>query len=74
MQLLLAFPELRQLASGLRADFFQRHENKEIFTRWLSIGTQIDKEETVKQIIRNGDDEVSRHLTLLRNGLWFNQM
>lgn len=65
LQLLLAFPELRQLASGLRADFFQRHENKEIFTRWLSIGTQIDKEETVKQIIRNGDDEVSRHLTLL---------
>lgn len=65
LQLLLEFPELRQLASGLRAEFFQRHENRELFSRWLNIGAELDKDETAKQIIRAGDEEVSRQLTTL---------
>ena len=65
LQLLLEFPELRELASGLRAEFFQRHENKELFTRWLNAGHGIDKEETLAAVRRDGNDEVSGQLTML---------
>ncbi len=65
LQLLLGFPELRELASGLRAEFFQRHENRELFTRWLDAGPGMDKDETLAAVRRDGDDEVSGQLTAL---------
>ena len=65
LQLLLEFPELRELASGLRSEFFQRHENRELFVRWLNAGPGIDKYETLAVVKRDGDDEVSAQLTML---------
>ena len=65
LKLLLEFPDLRHLASGLRADFFQRHENRELFNRLLGIGNTADKEETAKQIMNDEDYEVSRQFTRL---------
>ena len=65
LQLLLEFPELRNLASGLKAEFFQRHENRELFTRWLTIAVDVGKEEAFNQIIKDGDEEISRQLTIL---------
>ena len=65
LQLLLGFPELRELAGGLRAEFFGRHENREIFTRWLDAGPGMDKDETLATVRRDGDDEVSGQLALL---------
>ena len=65
LQLLLGYPELRELADGLRSEFFQRHENREIFTRWLAAGPGLDKNETLASVRRDGDDEVSGQLTSL---------
>ena len=65
LQLLLGYPELRELADGLRSEFFQRHENREIFTRWLDAGLGLDKNETLASVRRDGDDEVSGQLTSL---------
>jgi DNA primase len=65
LQLLLTFPEMRDMASGLRAEFFQRHENRELFTRWLDAGPGLDKNETLAAVVREGDDEVSGQLTAL---------
>ena len=65
LQLLLGYPELRELADGLRSEFFQRHENREIFTRWLDAGPGLDKDETLASVRRDGDDEVSGQLTSL---------
>ena len=65
LQLLLGYPELRELADGLRAEFFQRHENRELFSRWLDAGTGPDKDETLASVRRDGDDEVSGQLASL---------
>ena len=65
LQLLLGYPELRELAGGLRAEFFQRHENRELFTRWLDAGPGIDKDETLATVRRDGDDEIAGHLGAL---------
>jgi len=62
LQLLLRYPEFRELADVLRAEFFQRHENMEIFTRWLDAGPGLDKDETLASVKRDGDDEVSGQL------------
>jgi DNA primase len=65
LQLLLGYPELRDLAHGLRAEFFQRHENKELFIRWLDAGPGLGKDETLASVKRDGDDEVSGQLNAL---------
>ena len=65
LQLLLGYPELRELADGLRSEFFQRHENREIFTRWLDAGPGLDNDVTLASVKRDGDDEVSGQLTSL---------
>ena len=65
LQLLLGYPELRDLADGLRSEFFQRHENREIFTRWLDAGPGLDNDVTLASVKRDGDDEVSGQLTSL---------
>jgi hypothetical protein len=65
LQLLLGYPELRELSDSLRSEFFQRHENREIFTRWLDAGPGLDKDETLASVRRDGDDEVSGQLTSL---------
>ncbi|MCH8297193.1 MAG: DNA primase [Chloroflexi bacterium] len=65
LQLLLGFPELRELADGLRAEFFRRHENRELFTRWLEAGPGMDQAETLATVRRDGDDEVAGHLNAL---------
>ncbi len=65
LQLLFGFPELREMAGGLRAEFFQRHENREIFTRWLDAGPGLDKDEILAAVRRDGDDEVTGQLNLL---------
>lgn len=65
LRLLLEFPELRELASGLRVEFFQRHENKELFTRWLNASSGMDKNEALAAVRRDGNDEVSGQLTML---------
>ena len=65
LQLLLGYPELRDLAGGLRAEFFQRHENRELFTRWLDAGPGLDKDETLAAVRRDGDDEVTGQLNSL---------
>jgi len=65
LQLLLSYPELRELASGLQPEFFQRHENRELFNRWLNAGPGMDKDETLTAIRKGGDDEVSGQLTML---------
>ncbi|RUA19948.1 MAG: hypothetical protein DSY79_12285, partial [Chloroflexi bacterium] len=65
LQLLLGYPEVRELADGLRAEFFQRHENRELFKRWLDAGPGLDKDETLAVVRRDGDDEVSGQLASL---------
>ncbi|MCI0801902.1 MAG: DNA primase [Chloroflexi bacterium] len=65
LQLLFGFPELREMAGGLRAEFFQRHENREIFTRWLDAGPGLGKDEILAAVRRDGDDEVTGQLDLL---------
>ena len=65
LQLLFGFPELREMAGGLRAEFFQRHENREIFARWLDAGPGLGKDEILAAVRRDGDDEVTGQLNLL---------
>ena len=65
LQLLFGFPELREMAGGLRAEFFQRHENREIFTRWLDAGPGLGKDEILAAVRRDGDDEITGQLNLL---------
>jgi len=65
LQLLLGYPELRDLAGGLLPEYFQRHENRELFSRWLDAGPGLDKDETLTAVRRNGDDEVTGQLSSL---------
>ncbi len=65
LQLLLGYPELRDLAGELLAEFFQRHENRELFTRWLDASPGLDKIQTLAAVKRDGDDEVTGQLALL---------
>ena len=65
LQLLLGYPELRDSAGGLRAEFFTRHENRELFTRWLYVGSETDKDKILAEIRREEGDEVSSHLDML---------
>ncbi|MBC8281650.1 MAG: DNA primase [Chloroflexi bacterium] len=65
LQLLLAFPELREQTGGLHPEFFQRHENRELFKRWLDAGPEMDKDKTLAMIRSNGDDEVTAQLDAL---------
>ena len=65
LQLVLGHPEMRDLAAGLRADFFRRHENRELFNRWLDARPGLDKDETLATVRRDGDDEVTGHLNAL---------
>ena len=65
LQLLIGYPELRELADGLRAEYFRRHENRELFTRWLDARASLDKDETIATVRRDGIDEVSAHLNAL---------
>ncbi len=65
LQLLLGYPELRELADGLRPEFFRRHENRELFSRWLDARTGLDKDETIATVRRDGGDEVAGHLNAL---------
>ena len=62
LQLLLNYPELRDLAAGLLPEYFQRHENRELFSRWLDAGSGLDKDETLAAVKRDGDDEVTAQL------------
>jgi DNA primase len=62
LQLLLGYPELRELAGGLLPEYFERHENRELFSRWLDAGPGLDKDETLAAVRRDGDDEVSGQL------------
>ncbi len=62
LQLLLSYPELRDLAGGLLPEYFQRHENRELFSRWLDAGSGLDKDETLAAVQRDGDDEVTAQL------------
>jgi DNA primase len=62
LQLLLSYPELRELAGGLLPEYFERHENRELFSRWLDAGPGLDKDETLAAVRRDGDDEVSGQL------------
>ena len=65
LQLLLGYPELRgEAETSLRSEFFTRHENRELFSRWLDVGPGIDKDKTLELIRRDGD-EVSSHLDML---------
>ena len=65
LQLLLRHPELRELAEGLQAEFFQRHENRELFSRWLDARPGLDKDETIATVKRDDDDELAGHLSAL---------
>ena len=65
LQLLLGYPGLRELADGLRAELFGRHENREIFNRWLDAAPGLGKDETLATVERDGDDEVAGHLKAL---------
>ena len=65
LQLLLGFPELREQADGLRADFFGRHENRELYTRWLDAGPGLDQDAILAAVRRDDDDEVAGHLNTL---------
>jgi len=65
LQLLLGYPELRDSAGGLRPEFFTRHENRELFTRWLDVGPGMDKDKILAEIRREEGDEVSSHLDML---------
>ena len=56
---------MRDRAGGRRAECFQRHENRERFTRWLDAGPGLDKDETLAVVRRDGDDEVTVQLNSL---------
>ena len=65
LQLLLGYPEVREMARGLRPEFFTRHENRELFARWLDVGPGMDKDKTLAAVRRGGDDEVTAQLNAL---------
>ena len=65
LQLLLGYPELRNLAGGLLPEYFERHENRELFSRWLDAGPGLDKDETLAAVRGDGDDEVTEQLNSL---------
>ena len=65
LQLLLGYPEVREMAGGLRPEFFTRHENRELFVRWLDVGPGMDKDKTLAAVRRDGDDEVTAQLNAL---------
>ena len=65
LQLLLGYPEVREMAGGLRPEFFTRHENRELFVRWLDVGPGMDKDKTLAAVRRDGDDEVNAQLHAL---------
>jgi DNA primase len=65
LQLLLGYPEVREMAGGLRPEFFTRHENRELFARWLDVGPGMDKDKTLAAVRRDGDDEVTAQLNAL---------
>ncbi len=65
LQLLLGHPEVREMAGGLRPEFFTRHENRELFARWLDVGPGMDKDKTLAAVRRDGDDEVTAQLNAL---------
>jgi DNA primase len=65
LQLLLGYPEVREMAGRLRPEFFTRHENRELFARWLDVGPGIDKDKTLAAVRRDGDDEVTAQLNAL---------
>ena len=65
LQLLLGYPEVREMAGGLRPEFFTRHENRELFVRWLDVGPGMDKDKTLAAVRRGGDDEVTAQLNAL---------
>ena len=65
LQLLLGHPEVREMAGGLRPEFFTRHENRELFARWLDVGPGMDKDKTLAAVRRDGDDEVTAQLKTL---------
>ena len=65
LQLLLGYPEVREMAGGLRPEFFTRHENRELFARWLDVGPGMDKDKTLAAVRRDGDDEVTAQLKTL---------
>ena len=63
--MLLSYPELRESADVLRPEFFRRHENRELFNRWLDAGPRLDKDETILSVRRDVDDELAGHLSAL---------
>ena len=65
LQLLLGYPELREMAGGLRPEFFTRHENRELFVRWLDVEPGMNKEKTMAAVRRDGEDEVTAQLNAL---------
>ena len=65
LQLLMGHPEVREMAGGLRPEFFTRHENRELFARWLDVGPGMDKDKTLAAVRRDGDDEVTAQLNAL---------
>jgi len=65
LQLLLGYPEVREMAGGLRPEFFTRHENRELFVRWLDVGPGMDKDKMLAAVRRDGDDEVTAQLNAL---------
>ena len=65
LELLLGYPELRESAAVLRPEFFRRHENREVFNRWLDATPGLDKDETVSSVRRGGEDELTGHLDAL---------
>ena len=65
LQLLLGYPELREMAGGLRPEFFTRHENRELFVRWLDVEPGMNKDKTMAAVRRDGDDEVTAQLNAL---------
>ena len=56
--LLLRYPDLRDAASSLQAEFFHRTENREVFQRWAECSTIEEMQEDIDALLHEHVDDL----------------
>jgi DNA primase len=65
LALLMKHPDLKESAGHLKLEFFRRHENREIFSRWLGWQPGPAAEESAAAIRENAGEEILGQLDAL---------
>ncbi len=65
LALLIKHPDLKDSAEHLKTEFFRRHENREIFNRWLAWQPGSGGEESAAAIREDAGDEILGQLDTL---------